>query len=285
MDTRIDRLTTLYLVGPLRRLRGLSEGPIPVLMYHSIADEPQSDGHAYFRTTTSPRMFAEQMAILHEEGYSVVGLPEAIRYSVDSITKAGTKKAVITFDDGFRDFYTDAFPVLRRYGFTALMFLPTSYIQETRARFKGKECMTWTEVRELQRHGVVFGSHTVSHPKLYGLDAPTIRRELVDSRRTIEQALGHPVQSFAYPYAFPSQDKRFKRQFRHALCEAGYTEGVCTTIGRLDSSSDRLFIERLPVNSADDPKFFRAKLTGAYDWLASPQAVVKAAKRWLGGRS
>lgn len=283
MNLRMDRLTTLYLADPLRRLRGAGTGPIPVLMYHSIADEPQADVHAYFRTATSPRVFAEHMAILRDEGYSVVGLPEAIRRTVEADTT--TKRAVITFDDGFRDFYTDAFPVLSCYGFTATMFLPTSYVQETRGRFKGKECMNWSEIRELQHEGIVFGSHSVTHPKLYGLEAATIRRELVDSRQTIEQSLGCAVQSFAYPYAFPSQDVSFKRQFRDMLREAGYTEAVCTTVGRLDSSSDPFFLKRLPVNSDDDSRLFRAKLAGSYDWLAKPQYLLKMAKKWTTARA
>ena len=76
------------------------------------------------------------------------------------------RAVVITFDDGFRDFYTAAFPVMQEHQFTATVFLPTAFIGEDRRSFKGAECLTWEEVRRLRRAGVQFGSHTVNHPRL-----------------------------------------------------------------------------------------------------------------------
>ena len=85
----------------------------------------------------------------------------------------------ITFDDGFRDFHTQAWPILERHCFTATMFLPTAYISEQRRSFQSKECLTWEEVRELRANGVRFGSHTVNHPMLHDMTWDGILSELI----------------------------------------------------------------------------------------------------------
>ena len=283
MGLRIDRLVTLYVADPLRRCSLTSQASIPILMYHSIADEADAGVHPYFRTATSTSVFASQMESLHQIGFSVIGTSEAVRRCQERET--AKKSVVITFDDGFRNFYTDAFPILNRYGFTATMYLPTAYIGQTRLSFKGKECLTWSEVRELQKHGISFGSHTVTHPQLHDCDAHAVRKEVGDSKQTIEQELGCAVQSFAYPYAFPETDGGFKGRLREELRQAGYENGVCTTVGRPGPDSDPFFLKRLPVNSDDDSRLFRAKLAGSYDWLAKPQYLVKMAKKLVSAGS
>jgi peptidoglycan/xylan/chitin deacetylase (PgdA/CDA1 family) len=199
--------------------------------------------------------------------------------------QVASKLAVITFDDGYTDFYRQAFPILSRYGFGATVYLPTAYIGDLPLQFKGRDCLTWREVRELGDHGIVFGSHTVSHPQLRELSAPAIKEEIVRSKKTIEERLGVAAESFAYPFAFPQSDSEFKTMLRDLLRSAGYKNGVCTTVGRGTSASDPFFMERLPVNSADDAALFQAKLAGAYDWIRTFQGLVKnikmrAAKLW-----
>lgn len=282
MDLRLDRFATLYLVSPLLRLAWGRDLCVPILMYHSIADEDEAGVHPYYRTATAPGVYAAQMESLHRAGFSVIGLGEAIRRS--SEPKA-VKSVVITFDDGFRNFYTNAFPVLNRYRFTATMFLPTAHIGESNLSFKGKECLSWQEVRELQKYGISFGSHTVTHPQLHDCDAASIKEEIVGSKLTMEQKLGCAVQSFSYPYAFPEAAGSFKARLRDELRQAGYENGVCTTVGRNSPSSDPFFLKRLPVNSDDDSQLFEAKLAGSYDWISKPQYIVKMAKKWTSAES
>lgn len=280
-NIRMDRFATVYFFEPLRRLSRAFRCAVPILMYHSIADEDETNVSSYYRTATHPNVFAEQMRFLHDSGYSTMGVTEAldgIRFN----SRAMSKAVVITFDDGFQNFYSEAFPILRRFGFTATVYLPTDHIGKIARRFKGKDCLTWSEIRELQKQGISFGSHTMSHPRLYGLPWDTINREVFGSKLTIEQELGTSITSFAYPYAFPQADQPFKTAFRHLLCRSGYTDGVCTTIGRCRASTDPFFLRRLPVNSCDDAALFQAKLNGSYDWLAAPQHLAKIAKQWIG---
>jgi peptidoglycan/xylan/chitin deacetylase (PgdA/CDA1 family) len=277
MDLRLDRLATLYLALPLTRHTSEEGLCLPILMYHSVSDEDESRSHAYFRTCTSPDLFAEQMACLSSKGYSPCGLAQALD-NLRAGNRAAIKPVVITFDDGYADFYREAFPVLHRYGFSATVFLPTAYIGDSPTPFKGRDCLTWREVKELSNHGIVFGSHTVTHPQLRELGAAAINEEIVSSKRTIEERIGHAVDSFSYPFAFPQNDAPFRSMLRDSLRSAGYENGVCTIVGRGSRDSDPFFLERLPVNSSDDARLFQAKLAGAYDWIATPQRLVKMAK-------
>jgi len=277
MDFRLDRLATLYFVSPLRRLMPEKRLSIPILMYHSIANEDESRMPAYYRTTTSPIAFAAQMEYLRQNGYQTCNPTQAISL-LQSDTEKAIKRVVITFDDGYRDFYREAFPVLNRFGFTATVFLPTSYIGESTLQFKGRYCLTWSEVRELQKYRISFGSHTATHPQLRNLDEDAIEKEIVFSKRVIEEKTGWSVDSFAYPYAFPQADNEFKTMLRESLRRAGYKNGVCTTVSKVDRDTDPFYMARLPVNSLDDAVLLQAKLDGAYDWISKSQYVVKMAK-------
>jgi peptidoglycan/xylan/chitin deacetylase (PgdA/CDA1 family) len=249
-------------------------------MYHSVAADRES-GTEYYRTITSPTRFAEHMHFLHENGYTTVELGEVIARLGSQSTDA-TKVVAITFDDGFASFYTDAFPILNQYGFSATMFLPTSYIGTSARRFKDRYCLTWHQVRELSKARVIFGSHTVTHPQLHVINPVDQRRELRESKDSIEQALGTPVRSFSYPYAFPEQDRVFARQLTEKLSACGYTNGVSTIIGRATSGDSTFFLKRIPVNDADDQELFRAKLEGGYDWLHRIQYVTKLVRSGIG---
>jgi peptidoglycan/xylan/chitin deacetylase (PgdA/CDA1 family) len=243
-------------------------------MYHSVSEVAQNGVHPYYQTVTTPRVFAEHMKYLSRGRYKAVTLADAVRLSQSPGSRT-EKVVVVTFDDGFRNFYTDAFPILDEHGFTATVFLPTAYIGETALKFKGRECLTWSQIRELRRAGVHFGSHTVTHPQLRSIKTEDVQTEVRASKATIEDKLSAPVKSFAYPFAFPETDRLFRQRLRVILEDAGYDNGVSTIIGTADRTDNRFFMKRLPVNSRDDPRFFRAKLEGAYDWLHTFQYVYK----------
>jgi peptidoglycan/xylan/chitin deacetylase (PgdA/CDA1 family) len=278
VSLRLDRAGTLYLSAPLHRVLPVRGGRIPILMYHSVADEDESALQPYYWIATTPALFLQQMTWLHERGYRTASLASAMEQLHDGGSTAG-KTVVITFDDGYRNFCQHAWPALERFGFTATMFLPTAAIGDQPQVFNKRECMTWSEVRELQQGGITFGSHTVTHPQLHGLQPDRIREEILQSRRTIEDKTGCAIDTFAYPYAFPQTDEPFKARLRQILQESGYRYGVCTRIGRAGAASDPLFLERLPVNSADDPALLEAKMAGAYDWVGGLQSLAKRIRK------
>jgi peptidoglycan/xylan/chitin deacetylase (PgdA/CDA1 family) len=275
---RTDRLATLYFFRPIHRyVIGRQELRIPILMYHSISENRVKRGQAHYDMHTSPAVFTEQMRLIHENGYQVVSLDEVIT-RMESPQQTDQRCVAITFDDGYQDFYSNAFPVLSELGFTATVYLPTKYIGDTRTQFKGKDCLTWNEVRRLQTTGIEFGSHTVTHPQLRLCKPAEIEYELRCSKQTIECELGTAVRSFSYPYAFPENNDRFKESLHSTLRECGYLNGVSTILGTVQNLKGRYFLKRLPVSSADDPSLFLAKLEGGYDWIHPLQYATKLLK-------
>ena len=271
---RADAIATLYFFQPLKKLVSSSRSRVPILMYHSVSDGAPGSKHPYYQTVTSPAVFAEHMRFLRENGFSSVTLNEAVQH-LRSANPPTSKPVVITFDDGYRDFRTNAFPILEKNGLSATVFLPTGLIGDSSRSFKGFDCLTWGEVRELRAAGVQFGSHTVTHPQLRSLTWPAIQCELQSSKRTIEDQLSCPVHSFSYPYAFPEADRNFRRRLQAILEQEEYAHGVSTIIGTASRGDDMYFLKRLPVNSCDNRALLRAKLAGAYDWLHSVQFVSK----------
>ena len=271
---RIDRLVTLYLSHPLARTLGPDErSRVPILMYHSISDNLFGMSHPYFHINTLPEVFSEQMRWLRNSGFRAIGLSEVL-----SGLQTGadfSKTVAITFDDGYRDFYTDALPVLKQCGFTATLFLATDRIRNTPARIEGADYLTWSDVRELHAEGIYFGSHTVTHPDLRSLGPDQLEYELGRSKEIIEDFLGTAIESFSHTFGFPEEDKDYARYLADVLCNLGYDHGVSTILGRASRKSNRFFLPRLPVNSFDDHSLFRAKLQGGYDWLHWPQLLKK----------
>jgi peptidoglycan/xylan/chitin deacetylase (PgdA/CDA1 family) len=276
---RLDRELSLHL---MHWLKGDSRKCLPILMYHSVSDDEEDHVHPYYRTCTSRDRFSEQMEWLRELGYRGVSLQEALATGMGQPN--GRAAVAITFDDGFRNVFTDAWPVLRRHNFTATMYLPTAFISEHRKSWFGRECLTWEEVCSLRKEGAEFGSHTVSHPTLYAMPWEQIQNELINSKAEIEGHLLESISTFAYPFAFPQEDPAFAQRLVDIMRRSGYRSCVTTIIGRRRLKDDPLLLKRLPINQCDDKRLFLAKLRGAYDWMGGPQRLMRQAKVWVGSR-
>jgi len=212
------------------------------------------------------------MRWLFDNGYTTVSIGGCLGPLVDG---RDTRRVAITFDDGYRNFYTAAVPVLTRYGFTATVFVVSDFA--TAAAYMGgdRRYMTWAEINAVQSLGIEIGSHSASHPKLWRLSRRQVEEELSRSKTAIEKAIGKPVRSFSHPFAFPEQYARFIKLMAELLEKHGYEVGVSTIIGTASVRQRRYFLPRIPINEHDDPALFRAKLIGAYDWMHVPQRLAK----------
>jgi peptidoglycan/xylan/chitin deacetylase (PgdA/CDA1 family) len=212
------------------------------------------------------------MEYLVREGYRTVDLEEA--FQITAGQRYFSKVVAITFDDGYFDFYSSAFPVLLGCGFTATVFAVPEFAQRCED-MSHRVYMNWEEMREIHTNGMRIGSHTMTHADLCQLAPERIDRELDLSRRALEDNLGCKVPFFSYPYSFPEHDRRFVQLMRNRLEANGYRVAVSTILGTARDGSDRYLLPRLPLNAHDDPRLFAAKLEGAYDWMHVAQSTYK----------
>jgi peptidoglycan/xylan/chitin deacetylase (PgdA/CDA1 family) len=288
---RIDRFVTIgihriqKISSIIRKLGRRSKGDnrgLPILMYHSISEDPENGISPYFRTVTTPSRFLEQMRFLKLRGWRGVSLRDGMRLRDEQTGAVSAERLfALTFDDGFRDFLTSAVPILDQCGFGATMFLPTAFIANSSppSHFLSRPCLNWREVQELHSGGIEFGSHTVNHPMLIDLGWTQIQAELADSKAMIEARIQYPISAFSYPFAYPQADRAFCTQLRQTLALQGYKTCVTTTIGSSSDYKDPYCLRRLPVNNDDDPALLIAKIEGAYNWLSGPQHAYKTIKR------
>src|SRR5262249_30978215 len=150
-----------------------------------------------------PDRFAQQLRYLRDSGFRTVSLGEW-RRAKDTWTPLPGRCVMLTFDDGFRDFASNAWPLLRRYGFDATLFVPTAYVGSANVWHasygESPPLLTWDQLRTIRGEGVVIGSHSVTHPMMTALTPNEIVREAARSRTTLERELGAPVTSLAYPH-------------------------------------------------------------------------------------
>ena len=168
--------------------------PVSVLMYHQVGefDSPKAHRAGYCQV----RRFRSQMRYLKRFGYRVLGLEEALA-GLFGDAPLPTRGVVITFDDGYQNFRDYAWPVLAELGFPATVYLVSSLVGD-RSRWlaqQGRDApmMDSATVRELRRDGVLFGSHSVSHPRLSRLPAVAVREEVMRSKSMLEDLLGESV--------------------------------------------------------------------------------------------
>ena len=228
---------------------------MPVLMYHEVSPRPQP---ACRRYPVTVRVFAWQMGWLATFGYQTIDMDTLVR-ARQGRGPLPTRPIVITFDDGFQECVDHAVPVLRKHGFTAVFYLVAGLMGDT-IRWLLPELgielplIGWDTARMLVRDGFQCGAHTLSHPRLAGLDGAQRRAELVDARNRLENELGRAVIHLAYPYG------SFDHDVRNAAAEAGYVTACSTLPGLSRADDDLLALHRVTVYGHDSLIDFASRL-------------------------
>lgn len=224
---------------------------VPILMYHYLSDPPPGADAIRSDLSVSPVQFEAQLAYLREQGYQTISLQQ-LSYALSRNEPLPPQPIIITFDDGYRDHYTNAFPILKKYGFTATFFVFTQVIDEYNVDF-----LTWEMVKEMHQAGMEFGSHSYRHSDLTNRDVDFLVYEILGSKEAIEERIGEPVRFFCYPSG------RYDDQTMRVVDSANFWGAVTTAWGADQSYADRFEISRIRMRGNDTVADFAYKLAVA----------------------
>jgi peptidoglycan/xylan/chitin deacetylase (PgdA/CDA1 family) len=175
---------------------------VPIMMYHHVSAKPTKNSLDYGLTVKTPD-FVAQMDYLTKNGYHAITLTTLFDNMYYGVALP-THPIIISFDDGYKDNYTDAFPVLQRHHFVAEINIITGMI--------GGSYLTWDQIRQMAADGIEIGSHTIHHISLADVAPQTAIKELHDSKATLEQQLSTPIQFFCYPAGEPFHKGSIERR-------------------------------------------------------------------------
>ncbi|MGW2487117.1 polysaccharide deacetylase family protein [Streptomyces sp. NPDC001606] len=195
----------------------MSDTPVPILMYHSVAIAPNAATRAL---SVAPEAFAEQLALIGDLGLTPVTTADLAAHW-RSGRPLPARPVLITFDDGYEGVHRHALPVLAEHGFPATLFVSTGWLRGGYDTGGGLDTMLdWRQVRELAAAGVEIGGHSHTHPQLDQLPDDALRTELTRCTEIVTEELGVRPVSFAYPYGYSS------RRVRQAVRAAGYDQAL-----------------------------------------------------------
>jgi peptidoglycan/xylan/chitin deacetylase (PgdA/CDA1 family) len=222
---------------------------VPILMYHHVADAPQNADAVRRDLSVGPAAFAAQMDYLLLHGYHTISLADLAGHLLKG-SPLPSRSVVLTFDDGYDDNYTFAYPILLAHGFSGTFFIITDFAGNA-------EYMSWPQIVEMSKHGMTIDPHSRTHPDLTVTTAADVRAQVAGSRAAVEENTRFPALFFCYPSG------RYDASTIAAVRAAGYSGAVTTAYGATHTASGIFELERVRLRGADTINDFVAKLTTA----------------------
>lgn len=258
-----------------RRWRG-----VRFLCYHSVCQPDELSDLARRTGVISVDGFRRHLRVMREHGYRVVSMADALKLVANRV--AGDAQYVcLTFDDGRYDNFANAWPVLREVGCSAHFFVSSALVGQTvYDSVDGREPDRYMDaemLRTIVREGGSIGSHAHRHVNLTTLTRSTVRSELRESRRLLQEILGGPVDTHAYPWAVYDRDVLAEaRDAGYRYCFAG---GVGGTVKALDGDRAKLTIPRNTIRSGPDREENYVTVFGGMD-VFRPYSTLKLRMRY-----
>ena len=254
------------------------EQNIPILMYHSISSRASP---GFRPSTLSPETFEEHLSYLDQCHYITITVTQFVQAMVRGEDGLPPRPVVLTFDDGYADFFTSALPALQRHGFTATLYIATAFVGGTSRWLQQmgegmRTMLTWDQLAEISASGIECGAHSHEHRTLNMLPPSVARDEIVRSKELLEEHLGQQVSSFAYPFGY------YSARVRQIVREAGF-DSACAIKGVLSSLHDDPYtLARLAIKPDTDVYVLDAALsTGRGPLVASQIKQARAhLRRW-----
>jgi peptidoglycan/xylan/chitin deacetylase (PgdA/CDA1 family) len=211
---------------------------VPILLYHAVTSSPGSHIAPF---TCTPAEFERQLDAVVETGRTPMTFGELV--DAESAGRTPDRPVVITFDDGYADFAESALPALLARSLPSSVFLTSGWLEGRGQREPGPSdpMLSWSQLPELLECGVELGAHSHSHPQMDTLTAPALRDELVRPREQLEDALGRPVDLFAYPHGYNGP------RVRRAARRSGYRAAAAVRNALHRTDEDPFAVSRLTV--------------------------------------
>jgi peptidoglycan/xylan/chitin deacetylase (PgdA/CDA1 family) len=225
---------------------------VPVLMYHYLSVPPPGANIYRQDLSVSPELFAAHLGAMQQAGYIAISPYDLLAHLAQGAALP-EKPVLITFDDGYRDNYENAFPLLSEHNMTAVFFVVTDFIDEQRPEY-----FTWDMLREMSAAGMSIESHGRNHVSLAGKDADYLIWQALGSLETIQYELGVRPRFVSYPAG------EYDRSVIDIFRSAGYWAGFTTMQGATHSSDDLFQLRRVRVRGTTTPEELLRLL--ALDW-------------------
>ena len=215
-------------------------------MYHNLVDLPGNATQLQLDWTVAPKNFDAQMSWLAQHGFHAISFAQLVAHFKQG-QPLPAKPIIISFDDGWAEQYSVAFPILKKYGLRGTFFIYTNPVEHSKY-------VTWAQLQEMTNAGMEIGSHAQSHPHLRAVSAAEALKELSESKAVLEKRLGKPVVVFNYPFG------EFNSAVTELVKRAGY-ECAVTLAGGYRQRADELFtLHRIRVAYPDTLDAFVKRL-------------------------
>ncbi|ART80330.1 polysaccharide deacetylase family protein [Oceanisphaera avium] len=236
---------------------------MPIIMYHRfIKDDTEKGVHGTYMHVD---MLEKHFKLLKRLGYETLIFSDLAKQGVAERLNPNKKYIMLTVDDGYKDNYELLFPLLKKYNFKAVIYAVTGEefnrwdVEQPDNPEKRVPLMSPAQIKEMANSGLVeFGGHTLTHPHLDTLDKETQRFEIAENKAQLEQLIGKPLYSFAYPFGSHNQDSKDLAK------ELGYPYAVATNSGPLAMHEDKYQIRRIAIFPRTDVFGLWRKIRGNY---------------------
>lgn len=236
---------------------------IPVIMYHRVINKSENEG--IYGTYIYEDIFRKHLQYLKDKNYTVITFKDLDKIGWRNRFEKGKKYIILTFDDGYKDNYDLAFPILKEFDFKATIFLMgKSAYNEWDVKAGGERkfsLMSVEMIKEMQDYGIEFGAHTFNHPKINTLSNEEIEHQIVDVKKPLEEKIGKEIITFAYPYGILND------YAKEMAKKAGYTFALATDSGSVCLSDDLYQIRRIAIFPNTNLFSFKRKVAGNYNFI------------------
>lgn len=236
---------------------------VPVIMYHRVINNAENEG--VYGTYIYEDMFKKHLQYLKDKNYTVITFKDLDKIGWRNRFEKVKKYIILTFDDGYKDNYDLAFPILKEFNFKATIFLMGSLTYnewDVKAGGERKFSLMSVEmIKEMQDYGIEFGAHTFNHPKINTLSNEEIEHQIVDVKKPLEEKIGKEIITFAYPYGILND------YAKEMAKKAGYTFALATDSGSVCLSDDLYQIRRIAIFPNTNLFSFKRKVAGNYNFI------------------